>query len=111
MRTTKQASTIMLLRHMATKVKPTVATNADQLQQDGVLVKLGPGRLADYMPTALVEPRPWQHLHIHRKMAATLMGMGSLDLPGGSGLSTHRVSEWAGWIPWYGGCRLQCNTI
>ena len=67
MRTTKQASTIMSLRHMATKVKPTVATNADQLQQDGVLVKLGPSRLADYMPTALVEPRAWQHLLIHRR--------------------------------------------
>ena len=63
MRTTKQASTIMSLRHMATKVKPTVATNADQLQQDGVLVKLGPSLLADYMPTALVEPQAWQHFN------------------------------------------------
>jgi len=55
--TTKQASTIMSLRHMASKVKPTIATSADQLQQDGVLVELGPSRLADHLPTALVEPR------------------------------------------------------
>ncbi len=102
--TTKQASTIMSLRHMASKVKPTIATNADQLQQDGVLVKLGPSRLSDYMPTALVEPRPWQLQHIHKKMAAALMG--SLDLPGAGWLLTQKVSEWAGWIPWCGGCKL-----
>ena len=46
-----------------------------------------------------------------QKMAATLMGMGSLDLLGGSGLSTHKDSEWNGWIPWCGGCRLQFNTV
>ena len=67
MRTTKQASTIMSLRHMVTKVKLMVDTNAEQLQRDGVLVKLGPRRLADYMPTAFVEPQPLQHLHIHRR--------------------------------------------
>ena len=55
----------MSLLHMSPKVKPTVVTNADQLQQHGVLIKLEPGWWADWAASHPVEQRDWQDLDTH----------------------------------------------